>query len=73
MQSYGAVECDEGVGEGTEESANMKTIEIEYIFAFNEEVDVPDDWKWDGELDSLLELTDMSADHPSGQLVDWTI
>lgn len=51
----------------------MKNVTITWEARFSEEVEVPDDWEWDGKLDSLLEFTDLPFNHPSGDLTDWGV
>lgn len=51
----------------------MKNVEITWEAHFAETVEVPDDWEWDGKLDSLLEFTDMPFNHPSADLTDWGV
>ena len=49
-----------------------KQITITWQARYHETVEVPDDWDWDGDLDSLLEFTDMPIG-PTGELFDWGV
>ena len=51
----------------------MKKITIYWTAIFHEEVEAPDDWEYDGELDSLLQFTEMPFSHPSGELNDFGV
>lgn len=49
----------------------MKDATVYATFRSTEVIEVPDDWEWDGTLESILEFTDMPANIAS--LVDWEV
>ena len=49
----------------------MKTVTVYAKFVSEETIEVPDDWEWDGTLDSILEFTDLPTTIVS--LVDWDV
>jgi hypothetical protein len=49
----------------------MKDARIDTVWRGTEVIEVPDDWEWDGTLESLLEFTDVPADNV--ELVDWKV
>ena len=49
----------------------MKTVTVTWEARFHEEVEVPDDWTYDGSLTSALKLTDMPFH--AGELTDWDV
>lgn len=51
----------------------MKTITITYTAQFTDQVEVPDEWEWDGTLDQLCpELSEMEFDG-TGELLDFEV
>lgn len=48
-----------------------KRVTVTYEARFSEEIEVPDDWEYNGDLDSILEFTDMPFGN--GDLTDWRV
>lgn len=50
-----------------------KEVIVEVTFKGDIAIEVPDDWEWDGTLQSLVEWDDLSASSPGLELVDWEV
>jgi hypothetical protein len=57
--------------DGSQGGSTMKDARIDTVWRGTEVIEVPDDWEWDGTLESLLEFTDVPADNV--ELVDWKV
>lgn len=49
----------------------MREVDVRYTAEFYDTIEVPDDWEWDGSLDSLLDHTDLP--YGDGTLLDWWV
>ncbi len=49
----------------------MKVITVRTEWVAEEDIEVPEDWEWDGELGSLLEFSELSCHTAS--LHDWEL
>lgn len=51
----------------------MKTVVVKATFEGTYELEVPEDWTWDGSLTALVEYDELSAGAPSVEIVDWEV